>query len=194
MIMWMFGNSEDEYRCVGPADVGSGFKWFLNDADGYLRSAGNRTGFASNAPGVFGRSAGDGTGSLFSLLFKAGNPEFRMLLADRIHKHYFNDGAMTPAKTVARLQERCEEMDSPFRSEAIRWNYRTHASWTSRKEQRPHQHPTRPHRQRPQQFPRRRVLPIHHRTGFQPAWRRCPAWLQPDPLRWRWHDVFYHRW
>ncbi|MFT5855056.1 MAG: hypothetical protein ACI8XO_002304, partial [Verrucomicrobiales bacterium] len=133
MIMWMYGNSEDEYRCTGPSDVGSGFKWFLNDADGYLRSAGNRTGFASNSPGVFGRSAGDGPGSIFSLLFKAGNPEFRTLLADRIHKHYFNNGAMTPAKTDARLRERCDEMDSPFRAEAIRWNYRSHSNWTSQK-------------------------------------------------------------
>jgi hypothetical protein len=133
MIMWMYGNSEDEYRTAGPADVGSGFKWFLNDADGYLRSAGNRTGFASNTPGVFGRSAGDGPGSLFSLLFKAGNPEFRTLLADRIHKHYFNEGAMTPEKTVPRLAERCDEIDSPFQAEALRWNYRTHNSWTAAK-------------------------------------------------------------
>lgn len=133
MIMWMYGNSEDEYRTVGPSDVGSGFKWFLNDADGYLRSAGNRTGFASNTPGVFGRSAGDGPGSLFSLLFKAGNPEFRILLADRIHKHFFNDGAMTPARTIARLAERCDEMTSPFYAEAARWNYRSHNSWTSAK-------------------------------------------------------------
>ncbi|MFT6238596.1 MAG: hypothetical protein ACJAQT_000670 [Akkermansiaceae bacterium] len=133
MIMFMFGDSEDEYRTVGPADVGSGFKWFLNDADGYLRSAGNRTGFASNTPGVFGRSAGDGPGSIFSLLFKAGNPEFRTLLADRIHKHYFHDGAMTPGKTVPRLQERCDELNSPFYAEALRWNYRSHSSWTSAK-------------------------------------------------------------
>ena len=134
MIMWMYGNSEDEYRCVGPNDVGSGFKWFLNDADGYLRSTGSRTGFASNTPGVFGRSAGDGPGSLFSLLFKAGNPDYRTLLADRIHRHYFNDGAMTPAKTIPRLQERCAEMELPFWAEAERWNYRTHASWTSAKD------------------------------------------------------------
>ncbi|MDA7934673.1 lamin tail domain-containing protein [Akkermansiaceae bacterium] len=133
MIMWMYGNSEDEYRTVGPSDVGSGFKWFLNDADGYLRSAGNRTGFASNTPGVFGRIAGDGPGSLFSLLFKAGNPEFRILLADRIHKHFFNDGAMTPARTIARLAERCDEMTSPFYAETARWNYRSHNSWTSAK-------------------------------------------------------------
>ncbi|MDE0859090.1 MAG: lamin tail domain-containing protein [Akkermansiaceae bacterium] len=133
MIMFMFGDSEAEYRTAGPADIGSGFKWFLNDADGYLRTAGNRTGFASNTPGVFGRSAGDGPGSIFSLLFKAGNPEFRTLLADRIHRHYFNEGAMTPSKTISRLEERCDEMDAPFYAEALRWNYRSHNSWTSAK-------------------------------------------------------------
>ena len=133
MIMWMYGNSEDEYRCVGPVEMGSGFKWFLNDADGYLRSVGSRTSFDSNTPGVFGRGPGDGPGSLFSLLFKAGNPEFRTLLADRIHKHYFNDGAMTPSQTIARLEERCAEIDSPFRAEAFRWNYRSHTSWTNAK-------------------------------------------------------------
>lgn len=133
MIMWMYGNAEDEYRTVGPADAGSGFKWFLNDADGYLRNSGSRTAFASNTPGVFGRSPGDGPGSLFSLLFKAGNPEYRILLADRIHKHFFNDGAMTPARTIPRLAGRCDEIDLPFHAEAVRWGYRSHSSWTSAK-------------------------------------------------------------
>ena len=68
MLLFMFGHSEGEYRCVGPADVGSGFKFFLNDADGYLRtSAGNRT-----KRGAPGRSSGDGPGSIFSMLHKEG--------------------------------------------------------------------------------------------------------------------------
>lgn len=136
MLMFMFGDSEDEYRCVGPAGPGSGFKWFLNDADGYLRNAGNRTGFSNQSvglPGGFGRSSGDGPGSIFSLLYKEGDPDYRMLLADRIHKHFFNDGAMTPGRTIARLTERATEVDDSFKTEAIRWGYRTHASWTSAK-------------------------------------------------------------
>lgn len=136
MLMFMFGNSEDEYRCVGPKSRGSGFKWFLNDADGFLRNAGNRTGFANQTvglPGGFGRSNGDGPGSIFSLLYKEGHPDYRMLLADRIHKHFFNEGAMTPSRNIARLAERAAEVDQSFKAEAIRWNYRSHASWTSEK-------------------------------------------------------------
>ena len=30
LLLFMFGHSEGEFRCVGPADVGSGFKFFLN--------------------------------------------------------------------------------------------------------------------------------------------------------------------
>ena len=44
MLMFMFGHSEAEYRCVGPVGRGSGFKFFLNDADVWLRtSADDRT-------------------------------------------------------------------------------------------------------------------------------------------------------
>jgi len=48
MVMWMFGGAEDEYRCVGPNVPGSGFKFYLNDADGwfcgpYYCAAGDRT-------------------------------------------------------------------------------------------------------------------------------------------------------
>ena len=127
MLLFMFGHSEGEYRCVGPAGVGSGFKFFLNDGDGFLRtSAGNRT-----KRGAPGRSSGDGPGSIFSMLHKEGTPEYRMLLADRIHRHHFNDGALTPEKTLARLNARVAEVELAFLSEAARWDYRSPSSWAS---------------------------------------------------------------
>src|SRR4051812_20819403 len=62
MLMWMFGGAEDEYRCVGPNVPGSGFKFYLNDADGWFCgswycAAGGRT-----SRGAPGRSPGDGPG------------------------------------------------------------------------------------------------------------------------------------
>ena len=39
-----------------------------------------------------------------------GDPDYQTLLADQIHKHYFNDGAFTPAKNIARLQQRVDEI------------------------------------------------------------------------------------
>ncbi len=128
MLMFMFGNSEDEYRCVGPVAPGSGFKFFLNDADGFTRDGGDRT--AMRAPG---RLPGDGPGSIFSMLFREAHPDYMTLLGDRIHKHFFNDGAMTPARNTARLLERCAQVERAFIAESARWGFRTPASWASAK-------------------------------------------------------------
>lgn len=129
MLAFMFGDCENEYRCVGPKGVGSGFKWLMNDADGWLRSsAGNNT--SRSAPG---RQNGDGPGSVFSMLFKEGNPDYRILLADRIQKHMFNGGALTRERNVARLNELANALQRPFIAESARWNYRSPESWLSAK-------------------------------------------------------------
>lgn len=134
MVMWMFGGSEDEYRCVGPNVPGSGFKFYLNDADGWFCvptycAAGNRT--ARSSPG---KQAGDGPGSVFSMLFKEGHPEYRTLLADRIHRALFNEGALTPGRNIARLTNRCDEIQRAFLAESARWGYLTPTEWASRRD------------------------------------------------------------
>lgn len=134
MLMWMFGGSEDEYRCTGPNVPGSGMKFYLNDADGWFCvpnycAAGDRTG-----RGAPGRSGGDGPGSLFSMLFKEGTPEYRILLADRIHRALFNDGALTPTRNAARLRARTDEIADAFLAESARWNYLTPAVWQQRRD------------------------------------------------------------
>ena len=135
MLMWMFGGSEDEYRCVGPKVPGSGFKFYLNDADGwfcgsYYCAAGDRT-----ARGAPGRSAGDGPGSLFSTLFAENNPEYRILLADHIHAALFNNGPLTPGRNLARLSVRCDQIQRAFYAEAARWLYLSPSEWASRRDQ-----------------------------------------------------------
>ncbi|MBN8247507.1 MAG: chitobiase/beta-hexosaminidase C-terminal domain-containing protein, partial [Verrucomicrobia bacterium] len=134
MIMWMFGGSEDEYRCVGPTVPGTGFQFYLNDADGWFCvpsycAAGNRTG-----RGAPGREAGDGPGSLFSTLFKEGDPEYRILLADEIHRTLFNDGALTPARNAARLTRHTDAIARAFLAESARWNYLTPTEWAARRD------------------------------------------------------------
>ena len=131
MLMFMFGDSEGEFRCSGPKGKGSGFKFYLNDADGWLRSsAGNNT-----SRGAPGRQNGDGPGSIFSTLFKENNPDYRMLLADRIQKYFFNGGALTQVSNTARLNELAKALERPFIAESARWNNRTPASWLSAKNQ-----------------------------------------------------------
>jgi hypothetical protein len=44
-----------------------------------------------------------------------------MLLADRIHKHLFASGALTPAANQARLTQMCTEIQRAFYAESARW-------------------------------------------------------------------------
>jgi len=140
MTVWMFGNAENEFRATGPKGVGSGFKFFLNDADGYLAinawDGNSNNTVRSNPPP--GRLDGDGPGSLLSSLYVAGNSDFRALLADRIHRALFGNGPLTPARNSARLTALCTEIQRAFYAESARWvesgQSRTPASWASERD------------------------------------------------------------
>ena len=49
------------------------------------------------------------------------NPTFRMLVADRLQKHFFNGGAMTVANEQARMQSFRDLLDLPVAAESARW-------------------------------------------------------------------------
>ena len=140
MTMWMFGNSENEWRSTGPKNAGSGAKYWLNDADGFLAINawdGNSNNTARTAAPPVGRLNGDGPGGVLSSLHYAGNADFRMLVADRIHRAMFGNGPLTPAANTARLTAMCAEIERAFYAEAARWStvntshYRTPAEWVS---------------------------------------------------------------
>ncbi|MDA7882256.1 chitobiase/beta-hexosaminidase C-terminal domain-containing protein, partial [Akkermansiaceae bacterium] len=116
MLLYVSGNCESEFRSAGSVPLGVPFKFFMKDADGYLRDPGHSVTDA-------------GPLDIMSVLRNEGDPEYQTLLADRIHQHYFNDGAFTPARTIARLQSRIDETQLSFYSEAARWDFRTPSSW-----------------------------------------------------------------
>jgi hypothetical protein len=60
-------------------------------------------------------------------------PEFRMRFADRIHKHFFNGGALTPERNIQRWNKRADEIDLAVIAESARWgDYRRDMhSWSS---------------------------------------------------------------
>ncbi|RKY06582.1 MAG: hypothetical protein DRP56_07160, partial [Planctomycetota bacterium] len=49
------------------------------------------------------------------------NPEFRLLAADRVHKHMFNDGALTSASNLARYQQLADTIYQAIVGESARW-------------------------------------------------------------------------
>ena len=116
MLLYVSGNCESEFRSAASVPRGVPFKFFLKDADGYLRPVRH----SADDPGPL---------DLMEILLEEDDPDFKTLLADRIHTHYFNDGAFTPAANIARLQERVDEIQFSFLSESARWGERTPDSW-----------------------------------------------------------------
>jgi len=115
MLMWNYGNAEQEFRAAGPIEPGTGFKFWLGDADGYLRTS-----------ALTADHTGDGgPAGLFGALTAERHPDFMMLLADRIYRHCFHDGALTPGRNRARLDERMNEIADSLVAECARWGYRT---------------------------------------------------------------------
>jgi hypothetical protein len=51
------------------------------------------------------------------------NAEYRLAFADRVQKHCFNDGALTPAAAAARWKKRANEVDLAVIAESARWGY-----------------------------------------------------------------------
>ncbi len=121
MVLWFYGNCESEYRTSGPVDAGSGFKFWMADADGFLRTSALGRNQTSNT----------GPGGLFGALVRERDPDFMTLLADRIYQHMRHDGALTPARNTARLTERMTEIQNSLVAECARWGYRTPTHWAS---------------------------------------------------------------
>jgi hypothetical protein len=49
------------------------------------------------------------------------HPEYKQRFIDKVQEHMFNGGVMTPAASIARLQERVSESDPAIIAEAARW-------------------------------------------------------------------------
>src|SRR5262249_34742998 len=77
------------------------------------------------------RTDNTGPGGLFGGLVTGANKDFKTLLADRIYRHLFNNGALTPARNDARLAMRMQEVHDSLLAECARWGYRTPSNWES---------------------------------------------------------------
>ena len=69
----------------------------------------DRTSFSTNnSPGI-----------IYSRLRR--NAEFRLLFADRVHEHMFNNGALTPQENIERFQAIVDGMTAAMNAESARW-------------------------------------------------------------------------
>lgn len=49
------------------------------------------------------------------------NAEFRLLVADRVSRHFFHDGVLAPDAVIARFQKRVNEIEKAVVAESARW-------------------------------------------------------------------------
>ncbi len=91
-------------------EPGGQFRFFTWDAERtFLSTRDNRTGARnSNQPT-----------DLHQRLMT--NVEYRLLFADHVHRHFFNDGVLTPDVAQARWESRAEEIQLPLVAESARW-------------------------------------------------------------------------
>jgi hypothetical protein len=121
-LLWTSGECESEFRAFGSETRGVPFKFMIRDPDGFMPNGGWNHDHAVTHNGPL---------SAMTELRTGGNPDYNILLADRIHKHFFNDGALTATESVERLRKRFDEMRPGFEAEARRWDYQTVNSWES---------------------------------------------------------------
>lgn len=89
---------------------GETFKFFTWDSE--------RTLLGTGANSVTKNSAGRATAVHQAL---RSNPEYRLLFADRVHKHFFNNGALTPAGAAGTFNRWVDFLRVPLVAESARW-------------------------------------------------------------------------
>ncbi|HVR76228.1 MAG TPA: chitobiase/beta-hexosaminidase C-terminal domain-containing protein, partial [Planctomycetota bacterium] len=110
---WVGSNGNNMRVAGGPGALG-GFKAFCWDMEYSIWNA------RDNVMGVLTQY--DTPALLYARLRT--NDEFRILFADRAHRHLFHGGALTPEAAAARWMARAEEIDRAVVGESARWGDR----------------------------------------------------------------------
>jgi hypothetical protein len=99
----------------------SGFRFAVHDSEHTLLDVNqDRTGpYPAGDPVSGGGLLKSNPQYIFQQMW--GNAEFKLRCADRIQKHFFNGGALTPQASIARFLKRKNEIDRAVVGESARW-------------------------------------------------------------------------
>ena len=100
------------WYAIRKREPGAGYKFICWDTENSMMNVDDNriTGAQNNA---------NGPTTLF--LRATASPEFRLLLADRIHKHFFNGGVCTPTRAANIWRQRSDVIDTVIAAESARW-------------------------------------------------------------------------
>ncbi|MCC5807459.1 MAG: CotH kinase family protein [Opitutales bacterium] len=114
MILQLWaGNSDwphNNVNAIRRREPGAGFLFFIWDAEHSLEELNdNRLAFGIDF----------GPGRIFNRLLA--NPEFKLHFADRVHRHFFNGGALTPERLLPLFDESAARVGEAVIAESARW-------------------------------------------------------------------------
>ncbi len=108
------GSNGNNMRVAGAPALGVGYKAFCWDMEYSIWNA------TDNVLNVLAQY--DTPAALYARLKL--NPEFRLDFADRVRRHFFHGGALTPGRTAERWLDRAAEIDRAVVGESARWGDR----------------------------------------------------------------------
>ena len=109
------------WRAAGPREPGQGgFRVFSWDAEICFDSGWYGIVRSPDYDNVSTMGDTDGTPSRLYQRLKQ-NAEYRLLFGDHVHRHCFNDGALTAGKVIDRWMARANEIDRAVVAESARW-------------------------------------------------------------------------
>lgn len=109
-------NVPKNFYAMRPRDGSNGFRFFIHDNEDSLRNAG------ANVTGD------NGTGARLTYFNPKwlhqrldAHPLYRRRFGDRIHQHFFNDGALTPNQVTSRFLATANAIEKAVIGESARW-------------------------------------------------------------------------
>jgi hypothetical protein len=96
-----------------------GFKFFRHDGEHSLYSVNESRLFDATTTAV--GSSFNQSNPLWLHTHLILHPEYRMRFVDRIYRHFFNSGVLTPDVCAARFMARAEQIDTAIIAESARW-------------------------------------------------------------------------
>lgn len=123
MLLWTSGSCESEFRAVGSLSNNIPYIYHMKDADGFLRPPDLIDNDPRNRTFAFVHLVNhNGPSDAWTRLLGENDPDFKILLADRIYEHFLrHDGALTPERHIARLQRLVDGYRLPYLMETARW-------------------------------------------------------------------------
>jgi hypothetical protein len=115
-----FVNRPNNTYCIYNRADPDGWKWFQHDNEHTLGVSQSETNLVTPFTGAGAQWPYFNPHWLHEQLAR-NNAEYRMLFADHVYRRFFNEGLLTPESSIARIQNRAQQIEIAIIAESARW-------------------------------------------------------------------------